>query len=304
MKKAFLQLHGAILLAGFTGILGKLIHLHEGYLVLYRLILSALLLFFILKISKSFSIPGRKGLWQLLGTGVIVSLHWVTFYGSIKYSNVSVAVTCYSAVGFFTSLMEPAIDRRRIDPAEVGLGLLAICGIYLIFNFYPEFKTGIIFGLISAWFASIFPILNKKLLNVYNSRILNFYEMTGGALALCFILPVYMQFFPAAYALPTLSDSLWLLVLAGVCTVYAFDLGLQALHKINAFTVNLSFNLEPVYSVILAFIIFKENQFLGTGFYLGFGLIILAIVLQMARFINKHKAETTSFDSTLPESSL
>lgn len=283
MKKAFLQLHAAIILAGFTGILGKLIELHEGWLVIYRMAFSALILLAILLITRRFHIPSRRNVFQLLGIGAIISLHWVTFYGSIKYSNVSVSVTCLSAIGFFTSLFEPLIRRRRIDFGEVGLGLLAIFGIYLIFNFYPEFKTGIIFGMISAMLASIFPILNKRMVDLYKPSLLNFYEMSGGVIALIFLLPLYLYFFPAAYYLPTLSDFLWLLLLAGLCTVFAFNLSLQALQKLSAFTVNLSFNFEPVYSVIMAFIIFKENQFLGAGFYLGFALIIVAVSLQMLR---------------------
>lgn len=289
MKKAFLQLHVAIVLAGFTGILGKLIHLNEGYLTFYRMLLSAIIILIILLATKTFRRLTGKGLLQLLGIGAIISLHWVGFYGSIKYSNVSVGVTCFSAVGFFTSFIEPAINRRRIDWMEVGLGILVILGVYLIFNFYPQFKTGIIFGLISAFIASIFPILNKRMLNHHSPMELNFYEMTGGTIALIFILPVYLRYFPATYAMPTQSDFLWLLFLAAACTVYAFDLSLQALKKISAFTVNLSFNLEPVYSVIMAFIFFKENQFLGIGFYSGFVLILLAVTLQMMRVAREHK---------------
>lgn len=291
MKKAFLQLHAAIILAGFTGILGKLIELHEGWLVLYRMAFSALILLVILLLTRRFYVPSRRNVFQLLGIGAIISLHWVTFYGSIKYSNVSVSVTCLSSIGFFTSLFEPLIRRRQIDFGEVGLGLLAICGIYLIFNFYPEFKTGIIFGMISAMLASIFPILNKKLVYVYRTSLLNFYEMSGGVIALIFLLPVYLHFFPADYYIPTLPDFLWLLVLAGLCTVFAFNLSLQALQKLSAFTVNLSFNFEPVYSVIMAFIIFKENQFLGAGFYMGFALIIVAVSLQMVRVKREQKKE-------------
>ncbi len=283
MKKAFLQLHAAIILAGFTGILGKLIELHEGWLVLYRMAFSALILLVILILTQRFYIPARRSLWQLLGIGAIISLHWVTFYGSIKYSNVSVSVTCLSSIGFFTSLFDPIINKRRIDLGEVALGLLAICGVYLIFNFYPEFKKGIIFGMISAMLASIFPILNKKLVDIYKPSLLNFYEMSGGVIALFILLPVYLHFFPAPHFIPTLPDFLWLLVLAGICTVFAFNLSLQALQKLSAFTVNLSFNFEPVYSVIMAFIIFKENQFLGVGFYMGFALIIIAVSLQMLR---------------------
>lgn len=290
MKKTFIQLHIAIILAGFTGILGRVIELNEAWLVWYRMLLTSLILFFFLVFTKNFFIPSRKGMMQLFGIGAIISLHWVTFYGSIKYSNVSVAVTCFSAVGFFTSFLEPLIRRRRFDFKEVGLGVLVICGIYLIFNFYPEFKKGIIFGMISALLASIFPILNKWMVDEYPPNLLNFYEMTGGVLMLIVVLPFYLRFFPASYFIPTLSDGFWLLILAGLCTVLAFNLSLQALQKLSAFTVNLSFNLEPVYSVILAFIIFKENKFFGYGFYLGFGLIILAIILQMVRVYHAQKS--------------
>lgn len=289
MKKAFLQLHAAIILAGFTGILGKLIELSEGYLVLYRMAMAAIVLLVILFVKKSFVIPNVKGLFSLLGVGVIVSLHWVTFYGSIKYSNVSVSVTCLSSIGFFTSFIEPLIRGRRIDWIEVLLGVFAILGIYLIFNFYPEFKVGIIFGMISALLASIFPILNKWLLEKFEPSTLNFYEMTGGAIALCFILPVYLIFFPATHSVPTMMDWIWLIILSVFCTVIAFDLNLKALKKISAFTVNLSFNFEPIYSIILAFIIFKENQFLGAGFYAGFALILFAITLQMWRVMKEQR---------------
>ncbi len=231
---------------------------------------------------------------RLFGIGSIIALHWVSFYGSIKYSNVSVSVTCLSAIGFFTSLFEPLIMRRRVDFVEVLLGILAIAGVYLIFNFYPEYKTGIIFGIISAMLASLFPIINKKILNNFTPNTVTVYEMTGGFIALCFILPVYFQFFPAHYFVPTSSDWLWLLILSGICTVYAFNLSLHALKHISAFTTNLTYNFEPVYSIILAFIIFKENKFLGSGFYLGFALILLAVSLQMMRVYREKKKERLS----------
>ena len=283
MKKAFLQLHLAVLLAGFTAILGKLIQLNEGYLTAYRMLMSAIILGVILFFTKKLRRLPKRSIMKLLGVGAIISLHWVSFYGSIKYSNVSVSVTCLSAIGFFTSLFEPLIMRRRIDIVEVLLGLLAIVGVYLIFNFYPEYKTGIIFGIISAMLASIFPIINKKLLNDFSPNTVTLYEMTGGFLALCFILPVYLHFFPASYFIPTTHDWMWLIILSGVCTVFAFNLSLNSLRHISAFTTNLTYNFEPIYSIILAFIIFKENKFLGPGFYYGFALILLAVTLQMAR---------------------
>ena len=291
MKKAFLQLHFAVILAGFTAILGKLITLNEGLLTAYRMLLTVVILAIILFFKKQLKKLSWKNTLTLFGVGAIISLHWVSFYGSIKYANVSVSVTCLSTIGFFTSLFEPLIRRRRVDFVEVFLGMLAIAGVYLIFNFYPEYKTGIIFGIISAMLACLFPILNKTLLNRFSPNTVTLYEMCGGFIALCFILPIYLQFFPASYFIPTSTDWLWLLILAGVCTVFAFNLSLHALRHISAFTTNLTYNFEPVYSIILAFIIFKENKFLGPGFYFGFALILLAVSLQMVRIYQERRKE-------------
>ncbi|HVZ97224.1 MAG TPA: EamA family transporter [Chitinophagaceae bacterium] len=290
MKKAFLQLHIAVFFAGFTAILGKLINLNEGILVAYRMLLSAITLGVILFFRKQFVKISFASLMSLFGIGAIISLHWVTFYGSIKYSNVSVSVTCLSAIGFFTAFFEPAITNRKIDIAEVILGLLAIMGIYLIFDFYPQYKTGIIFGILSAMFASLFPVFNKRMLKKFSPENVTFYEMAGGFLSLCALVPFYLRFFPASYFIPTSSDWLWLLILSWICTVWSFILSLSALKYISPFTANLTYNLEPVYSIFLAFIIFKENKFLGHGFYAGFTLILIAIVLQMKRVWNERKS--------------
>ncbi len=181
--------------------------------------------------------------------------------------------------------------KRKVDVVEIFLGLLAITGIYLIFDFYPEYKLGILFGIISALLASIFPILNKKLLKEFSAKTVTLYEMCGGVIAITFIIPFYLKYFPADYYLPTAKDWLWLLVLAWLCTVFAFVLALNALKKISPFTASLAYNLEPVYGIILAFIIFKENKYLSTGFYYGLGLILLAVILQMARVVFKAKKD-------------
>jgi drug/metabolite transporter (DMT)-like permease len=283
MKKAFIQLHIAVFLAGFTAILGKLITLNEGMLVWYRMLITAITLFLLLYFRKELQRLSVKDAFKLFGVGAVVALHWVTFYGSIKYANVSVSLTCLSAIGFFTAFLDPIIMRRRIDVVEVFLGALAIAGIYLIFDFYPEYKLGIFFGIISALLASLFPIFNKNLLQKFSARTVTLYEMGGGFIALTFIMPLYLKMFPAKYYLPTNSDWLWLLVLAWICTVLTFILALNALKKISPFTANLAYNLEPVYGIILAFIIFHENKYLSAGFYFGLGLILLAVLLQMTR---------------------
>ncbi len=283
MKKAFIQLHIAVFLAGFTAILGKLITLNEGLLVWFRLLITVLTLGGILVFRQQLQRIPFKEVMKIFGVGVIVAVHWVTFYGSVKYANVSVALVCFSATGFFTAFFEPLILKRKIALIEVALGLIGILGIYIIFDFHPQYKMGIVFGIISAVGSSLFPIYNKKLLLRYSPKVLTLYELGGGLLALTVLVPFYLMQFPAAYYMPTVEDWLWLLVLAWLCTVLSFDLQLNALKKISAFTANLTYNLEPVYGIILAFIFFKENENLNTAFYIGVLFILLAVVLQMIR---------------------
>jgi drug/metabolite transporter (DMT)-like permease len=283
MKKALFQLHIAVFLAGFTAILGKLIMLNEGMLVWYRLLLTVVTLFIILYYKKQLVKITTKDALQFLGVGTIVAIHWVAFYGSIKYANVSVALVCFSATGFFTSFLEPVILKHTINFIEVLLGLLAIAGIYIIFDFHPQYKLGIAFGIIAAVGSALFPIFNKQFLTRFTPQTVTFYELGGGLIALSFLIPFYLLQFPASYYLPTTSDWLWLVVLAWFCTVLGFLLQLNALKKISAFTANLTYNLEPVYGIVMAFIFFGENKELSTQFYLGVALILLAVILQMCR---------------------
>lgn len=283
MKKALAQLHAAVFLAGFTGILGKLIELNEGLLVGYRMLITALSLGIWALLGKPLQRINLRDTLSLLGIGAIVALHWLCFYASIKYANVSVALTCFSATGFFTAFFEPLYNRGPINWAEVLLGLLAIVGIYIIFDFHPQYQTGIVFGIAAALGSAVFPVLNKKMIDRVAPRTLTFYEMGGGVLLLAALLPLYLQAFPAAYYLPTPSDWVWLVVLSWLCTILCFELQLRALRHISAFTTNLTYNLEPIYGIVLAFLFLQENQSLNTGFYWGLGLILGAVVLQMMR---------------------
>ena len=289
MKKAFIQLHVAVFLAGFTAIIGKLISLNEGILVLYRLLLTIIILYVFLYFTNKSLRISKRNVWRIFAVGGVVGIHWVAFYGSVKYSNVSVTLTCLSSIGFFTAILEPIIMKRRIDLIEVLLGLFAILGIYLIFDFHPQYKVGIVFGIISSLMASVFPIYNKKLLKEFTPETLTFYEMTGGFILLGILMPFYLKLFPAGKYIPDLSDWVWLIVLASLCTVFAFLLQLNALKKISAFTSSLTYNLEPVYGIILGFIIFHENKYLRPEFYAGLGLIFLAVLLQMARVYQLHR---------------
>ncbi len=290
MRKAFIQLHIAVFLAGFTGILGRLITLNEGVLVWYRLLISSITMWVLFALMKRLQRISVKDIFRIAGVGCIAALHWTSFFGSIKYANISVALVCFSAIGFFTALFEPMIVRRKFVWQELLLGLLCMLGIYIIFHFDPRYKTGIIIGIISAMLAAIFPIFNRQLLQRMNAETLMTYELTGGVISLTLILPFYLQFFPAKYLLPTETDWAWLFVLAWICSVWAFQLSANALKKISAFTVNLSYNLEPVYGILLAFLIYKENKYLDISFYVGFFLILLAVLLQTVRVYRSRRS--------------
>lgn len=283
MGKAFFQLHLAVFLAGFTGVLGKLIGLHEGWLVWYRLWMAVVILGLVLLISRQFEAVTGKGRLRLFGVGSIIAFHWLMFYASIKYSNASVALVCFAATGFFTAIFEPFLIRRKFIPAELLLGLFSLTGIFIIFGFNPHFQKGIIFGIISSMGSAIFPVLNKKLVDEYKPRMITFYELTGAFIFLSLFLPLYLMQFPASYHLPTSSDWIWLLVLVVFCTVLAFELQLKALKKLSAFTSNLTYSLEPVYGVILAFVILNEGEGMGSSFFIGLSIVALAVGVQMWR---------------------
>lgn len=283
MKKAFLQLHIAVFLAGFTAILGKLIELNEGLLVLYRMLLSVMILGIIMLVQGKMTKISWIDFLKITGVGLILAIHWLTFYGSIKYANASVGVVCISASGFFSAIFEPLILKKRFDVMNLFLGLISVLGILIIFGFHQHFKVGIVFGIISAIGSALFPIFNKQLLQKHHAHTLTFYEFAGGVILLSALLPFYFMNYKPEYFLPNNTDIFWLVILAGFCTVLTFNLQLNALKKISAFTCNLMYNLEPVYGVIFAFVILKEHQMFNSYFYLGIGLIFLAVFIQMRR---------------------
>lgn len=283
MKKAFISLHAAVFLAGFTGVLGRLISLNEFMLVWYRLLITILTLGIILWLRRSFPKKPVRSLLPVFSVGAVVALHWVAFYGSIKYANVSIALVCFSTLGFFSALLEPLILPKRMSYRELLLGMISVAGVYLIFHFDTRYKTGIIFGVASAVLAALFTVLNKKVLEKHNALNVTFIEMTGGFIMLSVLMPLYLFFFDLHVELPKAGDWLWLFILSWLCTVLAFYLSLNALKRISPFTVNLSYNLEPVYGIALAFIIYKENKDLEKSFYTGLLLIVIAVVLQMIK---------------------
>lgn len=290
MKQAFIKLHLSILIAGFTGIFGKLITLNEGLLVWYRLLITCVILLLMLWFSKKLiKIPFRDVL-RIGFIGILLTLHWIFFYGSIKSSNVSIGVVCYSMSGFFTAVFEPLINRGRISIRELLFSIIALCGIALIFHFDTRYRTGILLGTISSAIAACFVIANKKIgaSTGYKWDITLFYELIGGFVCLSLFLPLYLYFFPVESFIPGKLNFIYLVIFAIVCTIGLYMLQIQALKNISAFTVSLSYNLEPIYSIILAMIIFGEAKELDLSFYAGLFLTILSVLLQM-RYIMKER---------------
>lgn len=285
MRSALIKLHIAVFLWGFTGVLGRLITLNAPLLVWYRLLITVITLFVLLLATNKLEKLSANKILQLFAVGAIVALHWVCFYGSIKYANVSIALVCLSSAGLFTAVIEPIFTTKKFNGREFLLGFIGIAGIYLIFHFDLHYKTGIIIGLVATIFSVVFSILNKKVGASIAPKTMMLYELSGGLIAITILLPFYLKAFPANHLTPSLSDWFWLLLMSWFCTVLAMDLSLQALKKVSAFTQNLTLNLEPVYGIILAFAVYHENKELGIGFYFGFGLIILSVALQILRII-------------------
>lgn len=281
MKKSFILLHTAVLLAGFTGILGRLISINEVFLTWFRVFFSGILLYGILKITQRFKSYRREEVIKIGISGMLPGLFWLFFYASIKYSNVSVAVVCFCLTGFFTAVLNPLLNRRSFSLAELLLSSLTVAGICLIFHFDASYRAGILLGIVSSLFGSLYTLVNEKLVREYDNAMINYYQLTGASLGIGLLLPVYAHIFPSQPMLPTAMDIFYLFLLSLFCTIGLYMLVAEALKKISAFTVNLSFNLEPVYSIVLAVLIFKENKALNGAFYIGLFLILLSVLFQM-----------------------
>lgn len=281
---AYFQMHLAIFIWGFTGVLGKLIELEETPLVWYRvMIASVFMMVFFLK-SKVQKVEPKE-LLPLSLQGLILSLHWLAFYAAIKYSNVSITLCCMASSAFFTSLIEPIYLKKKINPIEILLGVVVILGIFQIFyspvneELMKQYTFGILLGVLAAFLSSLVTVLSKKLSNKYNGYTLTFYQIFTGFIILSFFVPfhIYQKGFQGW--IPTLEDWIYLLIMGIICTVIACTLALNSLQHLSSYTMTLNINLEPVYGIILAFLIFKENEHFTYRFYIGAGVILTALML-------------------------
>lgn len=288
----YLHLHFLVLIWGFTAILGKLVNpfLSRLSLTFFRTLLAAIGLAIVLWLWKEWKKVPTHDRWAMLGVGVIMGLHWLTFFGSAHVSSASVCLAGMSTTSLFTSLLEPLFNRKSVRPLEVLLSLVVIVGLYIIFRFEFDQSLGLSLALVSAFLAALFTIANSRLVTRHNALLITFYEMNGATFTMLIgIMGMSLGGgFTSRELLPLPSDWLWIGILALVCTVYAYSAGVHLLRKISPFTLNLTINLEPVYGMILAYFILHERM--TTGFYVGALVILLSVVLYpilQPKFISK-----------------
>jgi drug/metabolite transporter (DMT)-like permease len=277
--KFYILLHLIIFVWGFTGILGKLIHLEALELVWHRILVALVSLFIGLRILKMpMKIQAKKHFWAALGVGVFVAIHWITFYISIQLSTASLGILCLSTATLHVTWLEPLIMKRKFSWIEFILGIIVVFGIYIVSaNFSAKDFEALIYGLISALAAACFNVFNAKLAKDVPASAITLHEMFMGLLVLTGVL-IYNERFNAELFVMTWSDFAWLLFLGILCTSVAFLLCIELIKKLGTFTVSLSINLEPIYTMILAIFILHEHELLSKQFYIGSVIIILVVI--------------------------
>ncbi|REJ82468.1 MAG: EamA family transporter [Bacteroidetes bacterium] len=289
LRAAFLKMHAAIFLWGFTGLLGKLIQLNEGLIVWYRMLISSIVIAIMLYVGRSMPKLKRGELIHIGGIGILVMLHWLTFYGSIKLSSISVAMICLSSIALFSSVIEPLINRSKFDYTEIVFSVAAAGGIFIIYHADTGSGLGVIVGVISAFLSALFSVFNKRIAGRYEPLTISLVELSSGWLFLTLLFPIYMMIQETEQFVPTLSDSIYLLILSLVCTVLTWILSLQALRHVSAYTLGLALNLEPVYGIILAVLFAGEGKILSSGFYIGAIIILITVLVHTIYKFRKNK---------------
>lgn len=278
--KDYLSLHFLVFIWGFTAILGKLLTIPAVETVFFRTLLAFIGLLIYMAVKKKKFDVDNKGVLEILLVGVSVSAHWILFFAAAKVANVSIALAGMSTATLWTAILEPIMLKRKPKPLDFFFGFLIIIGLYVIFKFEFDHALGLSMAIISAGLSAFFSIRNYKLIRRYNHITITVLEMLGACIVTALFFPFYKIYFAEGNILqltPTNQDWIWLLILSQVCTVYAFTHSTEIMKRLEAFTVNLTINLEPIYGIILAYFIFGDSEKMSSGFYLG-GLIILLSV--------------------------
>lgn len=290
--KNYLHLHFLVFIAGFTAILGELITINAISLVWFRMGMAAILMFIYIKIRKIKLKVDFKSIVKFSIAGIIIALHWITFFESIKQSTISIALAMFSTGAFFASLIEPLFYKRRVIWYEILFGLLVIIGVWIITSTEFKYVNGIILGILSALFLSTFAVINGKLVERNSATLISFYEFISGVIFISIFLSLFRGGFDAAFFSLSTNDWFYLFILASICTAYAFIAAVHVMKQISPYTVVLTFNLEPIYGIVLAIIFFPKAEKMSTEFYIGASLIISTVLLNgILKNARKQKAK-------------
>ncbi len=285
--QSYFKLHLIVFIWGFTAILGALISLEALPLVWYRMTFATVFILIFIAFKKlPLKLP-RKTIIGLLFAGLIIAMHWLTFFKAIKESNISVTLACLATGAFFTSILEPIFYKRKVIFYEVLFGLIVIIGLYIIFQVEGNYVYGIVLALSSAFLSALFSVINGKFAVKFDPTIISFYEILGGVLCLS-IFMLFNQNFTISFFRISANDLIWLLILSSICTAYAFIASVAVMKYLSPYTVMLTINLEPIYGIILALIVFNDKEKMSVQFYIG-ALIILSTVILNGVLKNRKK---------------
>lgn len=301
----YLHLHFIVFIWGFTAILGELISIEALPLVWYRMLLASVFIYVYIYFKKLQLAVSRKLFFILFLAGIVIALHWITFFAAIKVSNISITLSMLSTGAFFTSILEPIFYKRKVIWYEILFGLLVITGLYIIFKVEGDYFTGIVYALCSAFLSSVFSLINGKVAQQYSPSVISFYELLSGV----GIVTIYLlgttifgttaEGFTISFFQLSTSDWMFLLLLASVCTAYAFIGSVQVMKYLTPYTVMLTTNLEPVYGILLAFLFFGEAEKMNPQFYYGAAIILGTVVLNgIFKNAKKRKREGTLHNIT------
>ncbi|MEM9339174.1 MAG: DMT family transporter [Bacteroidota bacterium] len=281
LRKDYLHLHFIVMIWGVTAILGMLITMPPLEVVFYRTLIASLGLLVVVQARQTgFKIGDTKNYLIVLGTGAMIAAHWVTFFLSARISTVSVCLAGMATCSLWTAIIEPLSLGRRVKGFEVILGLIALIGIVVIFNVEMDYLSGLLVAILSAFLASLFSVINGKLSKIHDPYVITFYEMVGACFSTVLFFPIYRHYYADELQLMgPLSDFIYLILLALICTVYAYSAWVGLMKRLTVFSINLTINLEPVYGILLALVIFGDREEMSVGFYLGTSLILVSVLL-------------------------
>ncbi|GAA4973384.1 DMT family transporter [Algibacter aquimarinus] len=277
--KNYLHLHFLVFIAGFTAILGELITIKAIPLVWFRMVMAAILMFVYIKIAKVKLRIKPKSVLRLSIAGIIIALHWITFFAAIDEANISIALAMFSTGAFFASFIEPIIYKRTIIWYEILFGVIVIIGVFIITQSEIKYITGIILGISSAFLSSLFAVLNGKFLKHHTATVISFYEFLSGVLFISIYILIFENGFSAEFFNLSSLDYGYLFILASICTAYAFIAAVYVMKLISPYTVVLTYNLEPIYGIVMAIILFPEKEKMSASFYYGAVIIISTVLL-------------------------